>query len=50
MRTSALLDGPFARMAAELCLLQIAAFAVGLIARDLLRAIATELAAVDAQP
>ncbi|MFJ1886762.1 sulfatase [Streptomyces sp. NPDC088137] len=45
---AALLDGPFARMAAELSLLQIAAFAVGLIPRDLLRAIATELAAVDA--
>ena len=42
---AALLDGPFARMAAELSLLQIATFAVGLVPRDLLRAIATELAA-----
>lgn len=32
-------------MAAELSLLQIATFAVGLVPRDLLRAIATELAA-----
>ncbi|MFH8738982.1 MULTISPECIES: hypothetical protein [unclassified Streptomyces] len=47
---AALLDGPFTRMAAELSLLQIAALAVGLIPRDLLRAIAAELAAVDAQP
>ncbi|MFJ2133387.1 hypothetical protein ACIOMQ_21315 [Streptomyces sp. NPDC087845] len=45
---AALLDGPFAHMAAELSLLQIAAFAVGLIPRDLLQAIAAELAAVDA--
>lgn len=45
---AALLHGPFARMAAELSLLQIAAFAVGLIPRDLLQAIAAELAAVDA--
>ncbi|MFJ1615131.1 hypothetical protein ACIODT_10120 [Streptomyces sp. NPDC088251] len=47
-RFAALLDGPFAHMAAELSLLQIAAFAVGLIPRDLLQAIAAELAAVDA--
>ncbi|MFI7099269.1 hypothetical protein ACIBK8_07905 [Streptomyces sp. NPDC050161] len=45
---TALLDGPFARMAGEMSLLQIAAFAVGLVPRDLLQAIAAELAAASA--
>jgi hypothetical protein len=43
-----LLDGPFARMAADLSLLQIAAFAVGLLPAARLQAIAAELSAAEA--
>ncbi|MEU9094443.1 sulfatase [Streptomyces sp. NPDC087901] len=42
-----LLDGPFIRMAADLSLLQIAAFAVGLLPADRLTALATALAGLD---
>lgn len=42
-----LLDGPFTRVAADLSLLQIAAFAVGLLPTDRLTALATALAGLD---
>jgi len=41
-----LLDGPFATMAADLSLLQVAAFAVGLLPRPRLDALAADLAAI----
>ncbi|MFI8770489.1 hypothetical protein ACIGN6_37095 [Streptomyces sp. NPDC053792] len=43
-----LLDGPFARTAADLSLLQIAAFAVGLLPTARLHAIAAELSEAEA--
>jgi arylsulfatase A-like enzyme len=44
---AALLDGPFARIAADLSLLQISAFAVGLLPAERLRVLSDALAALD---